>query len=304
MNMSSRVLRRLKKEQEYSHELIGYGSDEEPQRAEAFEPNVTNTFNMLAEAEELDAKSQATESELEDEDGAKSLKNTSNMLDLSMPQQSGHRKKRKTKSKKKRKERDTDGHHDEHIAQTSSKAEDDLDEIDVALKSLSTKSAEGSYAISYEKPNTAYEEMCRLLRVESKYLNALNEMKRLFGNVVLEADNEEAVTVGAGRRRGRGPQELDLGGALAGRNSPVSRGQGLAGLALRRNVFIMGKEEWPKASSGGLSMEVVGNAKHGQIEYRFVHNTAYQDVQGQFESCVASLEPQRLIRMVQFNRKA
>ena len=159
------------------------------------------------------------------------------------------------------------------------------------------KTQDGSYTISNAKPDESNAQLCRLLEVESKHLNALNEMKRLFGNIT-ENDDE---TPQPARRRGRGPQHLDLGGALTARHSPVSRGQGLAGLSLRRNVFMMGKEEWPKATSGGLGMELEHTASDGTKHYRFVHNTAYQDVQRQFQSCVESMDPQRMIQMLQFN---
>ena len=128
-----------------------------------------------------------------------------------------------------------------------------MDEIDLALKSLSTTSKDGAEVPLAATIDEANLQLYRLLAVESKHLNALNEMKRLFGNVVLENEDEAGAAVGPPRRRGR-VQNLDLGGALAGRHSPASRGQGLAGLALRRNPFILGKEEWPKATSGGLGM--------------------------------------------------
>ena len=79
---------------------------------------------------------------------------------------------------------------------------------------------------------------------------------------------------------------------------------GLKGLALKRNPLIMGKEEWPQATSGGLGMELVEKMEDGTIEYRFVHNTIYQDVQRQFETCVASMDPQRMISMLQFHRNS
>ena len=141
----------------------------------------------------------------------------------------------------------------------------------------------------------ANNQLFRLLAVEAKHLNARNEMKRLFGNVVTE--NESDGNPGP-RRRGRGPQTVDLGGALAARNSPVSRGQGLRGLALKRNPLIMGKEEWPQATSGGLGMEMVGKLEDDTVEYRFVHSSIYQGTQREFESCVASMDPQRLIKML------
>ena len=104
-----------------------------------------------------------------------------------------------------------------------------------------------------------------------------------------------------GRRRGRGPQQAGIAGAVIGRSAPG--GRNLASLGLRRNIFIQGREEWPRATSGGLGMEIVERKKDGTVEYRFVHNVSYQDIQRQFESCVASMDPNRMIQLLQFNRK-
>lgn len=48
-----------------------------------------------------------------------------------------------------------------------------------------------------------------------------------------------------------------------GRNQPGSR---LTGLSLRRNLFVQGKEEWPRATSGGLGMEIVAKHHDGTVE--------------------------------------
>ena len=48
-------------------------------------------------------------------------------------------------------------------------------------------------------------------------------------------------------------------------------------------------------------MELVERLDDGTIEYRFVHNTVYQDVQRQFMSCVESMDPQRMISMLVYN---
>ena len=48
-------------------------------------------------------------------------------------------------------------------------------------------------------------------------------------------------------------------------------------------------------------MEVVEKKANGTVEYRYVHNRAYQDVQSQFESCVASMDPNRLVVLLQHN---
>ncbi|PYI35103.1 Nulp1-pending protein [Aspergillus indologenus CBS 114.80] len=170
------------------------------------------------------------------------------------------------------------------------------DEIDRALKALavdpehSTAGRDTSFAKTPED----------LLGIDPRNLNATNEMRKLFGNVVLENFDQDATGSG-GRRRDRGPETLDLGQALTGRYSPASRGQSLAGVTLRRNVLMQGKDEWPRAPSGGLGMELVEKRADGNTLYKILHNAAYTDVQRQFEICVESMDPQRMIHLLQYN---
>ncbi|KAL8658531.1 MAG: hypothetical protein Q9226_000944 [Calogaya cf. arnoldii] len=297
--MSSRAMRRLQREQEKKQQLQNApdisGEDESSEEEQPTKPKAQNAFNMLDQAE-LDEDADA----LEDHDN-----DLSDVYDISQKPRvdegspatkssKAPSKPRKKPKRKKKQEKDVEKITTGKLKQKDSAS---LDEIDLALQSLSTQLPTAQATTAVSPSHESFPAMYRLLAVDSKNLNAGNEMKRLFGSAVLGAENDEP---GHPRRRGR-LQHLDLGGALAGRNSPVSRGQGLAGLALRRNVFISGKEEWPKATSGGLGMELVEKLNDGTTEYRFVHNTAYQDVQSQFQTCVESLDPQRLIHLLQYN---
>lgn len=300
--MSSRALRKLQKEQEQQKQLQGLNlNDDDAQVDESGEEQAPaskaqNVFDMLDDGGEQDQEDEAASGDETDEEKVDSIV-TQGEGKLVIPDVP----KAKTKTKKKKnKKKGKSTHVTEKFSKDiqSTESAPHLDEIDLALQSLSTNAADDASESTRVKIDEANSLLYRLLAVESKHLNALNEMKRLFGNVVMESEGE---TAGPQRRRGRGPQQLDLGGALAGRNNLASRGQGLAGLALRRNPFILGKEEWPKATSGGLGMEMVEKLEDGTIEFRFVHNTLYQDVQRQFEVCVESMDPQRMITMLQYN---
>jgi len=131
------------------------------------------------------------------------------------------------------------------------------------------------------------------LSVDTQHLHAANEMRKLFGRAAVQGANDDEPA--ARPRRG---QQVALAGAVAGRNAP---GRNLASLGLRRNIFIQGKEEWPRATSGGLGMEIVGKRNDGTVEYRFVHTTAYQSIQQQFETCVAAMDPERMVQLLHFN---
>ncbi|KAL8887917.1 MAG: hypothetical protein Q9215_004563 [Flavoplaca cf. flavocitrina] len=300
--MSSRAMRKLQRLREQKQQLQDEpstsGEDEISAEEQPTKSKLQNAFDMLdqnEQEEDLEPRenNDSDPTDIHGTSQSQDVNDASPATIYSKPVSTTRRKPRKKKKKKgKIIEKSPAG--DLHQKDSAS-----LDEIDLALRSLSTHVPASQRTMAASPSHKSFPEMYRLLAVDSKNLNAGNEMKRLFGSAVLGGENEEA---GHPRRRGR-LEHLDLGGALAGRNSPISRGQGLAGIALRRNVFISGKEEWPKATSGGLGMELVEKLNDGTTEYRFIHNTAYQDVQKQFDMCVESLDPQRLIHLLQYNRK-
>ena len=299
--MSSRALRRIQREQEEKARLERQQEEEEDD-VEGDEPEGSvqapkhNAFSFLNAAEDEEDASdadgeaqpspatQGTRPKSEDEDHS----------DVRSQDKGTAKRSAKKKAKKKKKAaqaKSTQGARREE----ESKDNSNLDEIDAALKSLKTHDRSQATGQQEAYPDQSLREFYELLAVDSRHLNALNEMKKLFGNTVMANESPDA----SGRRRGRGPQALDLGAALAGRNNPVSRGQGLSGLALRRNVFVPGKEEWPKATSGGLGMELVEKAWDFTVEYRFVHSRLYFDVQKEFLRCVESMDPQNMIVLLQ-----
>ena len=299
--MSSRALRKLQREKEQQDQLDASNEDNaanDESEEDAPMPKVLNAFDMLNQDEDEDEANVSDVEEPQSTEGVSAKQNQAGPSENAKPKS----KSKKKKNKKKGKASNQNGTPTKGVQVAAEDSQ--LDEIDLALKSLSTTSKDGADVPLAAKIDEANLQLYRLLAVESKHLNALNEMKRLFGNVVMESEDEAGAAAAAGppRRRGR-VQNLDLGGALAGRHSPASRGQGLAGLALRRNPFILGKEEWPKATSGGLGMELVEKLEDGTIEFRFVHNTIYQDVQRQFQTCVESMDPQRMITLLQYNRE-
>lgn len=286
--MSSRALRKLQKQQE-KLQLLEIADDDRSEVVETKTSRAPNLFEMLGAVDDDAAEDIAPSSE----------------SDVAEKNDSPSAKKNKTRKKKSKRSKIVKDDPSLAPARKTEFANNSSqpDEIDIALKSLSTKSRDGSHVYTMHRQKEGYPELCRLLGVDSKQLNALNEMKRLFGNTVLEGDSEGAGSHSPSRRRGRGQQHLDLSEALSARNNPVSHGQGITGLALRKNVFMAGKTDWPKAPSGGLGMEVEERMNDGTIKYNFTHNPIYQNVQQQFQAAVMSMEPERLIQMLQFNRE-
>ena len=302
--MSTRAIRRLQREQEQQRKLQkaqNESEDESEEDLEPTKPKVANAFDMLSQAGN-DASDPDKEPEGSDRPQASGDEHPRE-LDEDQPTASITKGKPKSnkKKKKKNKKKTVGNESDVGPGKTGAIGEQDseLDEIDVALKSLSAAIKTDSPSTQMQETNGSVLEVCRLLATDPKALNAANEMKKLFGNVAFEGDDDEP---GPETRRGRGPRHLDLGGALAGRNSPASHGRGLGSTALRRNVFgVPGKAAWPLATTGGLGMELVEKLSDGTTEFRFIHNTLYQDVQRQFETCVESMDPQRMIQLLQFN---
>ena len=313
--MSSRALRKIQREEDEKKrlsELHENGDDAEEdeqddileqQPREARKPNAFDMLNAYTDDEEGDTDPEEVDTSHQTNEPRTTSANEAHQQDLASSSKAkgqAHSQSRKKKKSKKKKQREAT---EDSVKPRPPNNQTNLDDIDLALLSIKDK-ASSSKELDTEtlRPSEDLKRLYQLLATDTKYLNALNEMKRLFGNVVLEDEDVEAGAPAQGRRRERGRRQLDLGGALAARNSPISRGQGLVGLALRRNVFMIGKESWPKATSGGLGMIVVDKPWDLTTEYAYVHNSIYQDVQKQFHTCVESMDPQRMIQLLQYNR--
>ncbi|KAJ5774530.1 hypothetical protein N7457_009426 [Penicillium paradoxum] len=293
--MSSRAIRKLQKLRE-QEQLQNSDQQDESSEDEAPRPAKPkfNAFDLL-NADDEDEENE--EEEEEEEEGTHEQYRTQSPEPAPTPSKP----KKSNKKKKKKKAAKASG-----LVNTppTKSNEGELDEIDRALKELSKKghlpSGANSSNAKHDRDASFPKTTSELLGIDPKYLNATNEMRRLFGNVVLE-NFDQTPDNGTGRRRERNRQMIDLAQALSGKYSPASRGQSLAGATQRRNVLMQGKEEWPRAPSGGLGMETVEKLSSGETLYQLVHNTGYQDVQRQFDLCVESMDPQRMIGHLQYN---
>ncbi|KAF3036959.1 hypothetical protein E8E12_007492 [Didymella heteroderae] len=278
--MSSRALRRAQKEQEEKElqEKLAQleQEDEESEEEVAPKPQAKpSLFAMLGDA----GDDEDEEDEDEDEQDEPAPKPVVESTPTSNPSKKSKKKKKKGKNKSK-------------TATPQKDATDaGLDEIDQALLALKVSSGGKKGTDDPLTPAISEEtqQLFSALSIDTIHLHAANEMKKLFGRTALQhADDDEP--------RQRGPQ--GIAARVNGRNQPGSR---LTGLSLRRNIFIQGKEEWPRATSGGLGMEIVSKHDSGSIEYRFVHNTSYQETQRQFQVAVASYDPERMVQLLHTN---
>ena len=297
--MSSRALRKAQREREEQErmQMLAQDEQEEEDDVEAdvlpVQPAKKSAFAMLAENADEDEDEvddvQADRGEREKQDDE-----PQDAASDSIPQRTTNKKKKKKKKKSK-------GTTPNDI---SDKNDDQLDDIDKALRELSTNGDASQSATTASGINQDTDELCKLLAIDSSHLHAQNELRRLFGRAALEDRDDEpppnAGNIGGNRRQQRQIQRIGLAQALRGQGAG-GRGGALSQMALKRNIFVQGKEEWPNATGGGLGMEVEEKRADGTVLYRFVHNRAYQEVQSQFEIAVESMDPNRLVVMLQQN---
>ncbi|WEW55416.1 hypothetical protein PRK78_000847 [Emydomyces testavorans] len=302
--MSSRALRRLQKQRQ-AEQQEAEQSNASTAASQDLEPTISrfNAFDFL-EAQDADEEgpNNAEEEEPNDEEGPLKDELESEPIPSSKPTST---KKKKHKGKKK-KQGKRDVAADAKPSGTKTLENLDLDDIDRALRELAIKKTENAEGNLTAGQSTLAEDetettLCALLAIDPRKLDAMNEMRRLFGSAVVGNRYTENREGSPSWRRNTNRQALDLGRALTGQFNPASRGQGPSGMALRKNVLMQGKDEWPQATSGGLGMEIVKKKPSGVTEYKLVHNAAYTDVQRQFAICVESMQPERMIEHLQSN---
>ena len=319
--MSSRALRKLQREQEQEKHLATLRSQEATSDESEDEVNsvtiaASSTKPKLNAFDLLEGQDQGNSSE-EDYQADVAIPSSrgenhkigtdANAPSLSVGSQKSKRKKvrRTGKGKSAENNRSTTGKRRENPSD-----EQDMDEIDRALKELSTKddqscmrvSSDGREQEDKELDNLWRMKATKLLAIDSNSLNPIKEMKSLFGNIVLEGSSDTHSSSRNPRRREQNQQGgVDLATVLTGRYSVASKGKELGALASRRNVFMQGREEWPLATSGGLSMEFSSVTNAFERNYSLIHNGAYREVQGQFHICVESMQPTNLINLLALN---
>jgi hypothetical protein len=312
--MSSRALRKLKREEEEARQLAALqaeqaaedGSDEAEDEVEDTSSTrrkknpVSNAFDMLDSANEDDESESGGEVDREADGVERKAGSTSNP-----PKPTKSKKKKKKQKKRAREKAPAEG--------TGRRAADEMDDIDRALQELSTKEptistpdADADAAAetgSGDRDGWWEAHATTLLGVDSRNLNPVNEMKSLFGNIAVEGSSTGRASPRAPhRQRERAHQGgVDLGTALTGRYSPASRGKELGSLANRRNVFVQGREDWPLGTSGGLSMEVDKTSTAFGRHFSIVHNNAYMGVQQEFQVCVESMQAENMVHLLMLN---
>ncbi|KAH6997153.1 transcriptional repressor TCF25-domain-containing protein [Ilyonectria destructans] len=278
--MSSRQLRKLQKQRELeeTQETAAHNSDESDDgqspvvarpRASLFAALGGDDDDGHDEDDEVEAEPQPTQevSEVQPPAGGKS--------------------KKKKKKKKKAK-----------VAQDATDVNDDEeDEIDRAIKELNiTTKVNPESAAAARTAQAATRRSNELLAINPYHLKAVNEMRNLFGRDIIMSAEAEEEQERIRRQREPRQREVDLETFLRG----PPNAKKLSEVSLRRNVFILGREHWPRQTAGGLTMKEVKKAEDGSwTEYAYVHEGDYDAVQAFFFGCVQMGDPMRMVHLLQ-----
>ncbi|KAF1814402.1 DUF654-domain-containing protein [Eremomyces bilateralis CBS 781.70] len=274
--MSSRALRRAQREREVN----GNASDEESiSKAQSSRGGPKSSLFALLDQPESENEEEAG-ADLEEGDGSPEVKELEDMP----PTKSSKKGKKKNKAREKRKQA-------KEVAKETNL--NGLDEIDVALRDLSIPPAADGGSKHHRRKSQDFS----VLSINSDHLHIENEVRRLFGRAALDTneanDDELDPAAQAGRRQRRLMQQVQRGQR---RNTPLNEA--------RRKTFLVQlqpNETAPPGVSTGLAMEVLPETDDGTVRYRFVHAPAYRDVQLQFEDCVSSMDPERILMLLRFN---
>ncbi|KAH8587700.1 transcriptional repressor TCF25-domain-containing protein [Bisporella sp. PMI_857] len=282
--MSSRALRKLQREKEIEQANRLAAAEEEEASAEgpiclssgSTRPSLFAGFAALETGdEEKDAESEPELSE-----------STSQPVSVSAPKAKKSKKKKKGKGKVQAKEKEKEI------------LKDDSDEIDAVLRELDLRQRPSLPVEPTISPAEAqWERICSLLKIQTQHLKVAHEMRNLFGRAATGNHDDAGGRVGRQHRQRDQHLPVDLETALRGRHVP---GQGLPEVTLRRNPLIQGKDTWPRGTTGGLTMGVVGEVDKNikTIEFRFEHNEEYQRTQQIFQGLVEMGDPQNLVGLL------
>lgn len=289
--MSSRQLKKLRKQQELQRiqDLANGEDDSADEEVAPPKPKASAFagFAALGDEDENDDAEDHDEQE-EAEDGIES--------EPEEPTPAPAKKNKKSKKKKKAKKaaaapaNDPDG----------KSKDEEIDEIDKALRELSIKAASQEPA-GHSAQSNYDAKLARLLSISFDHLKVINELRAMFGQETIDSvRSQEETQARDDRRRNRrgGPQQiqLDMEAYLKGRP-----GEKIPEVVLRKNPFVQGKQHWPKASAGGLKMEAVTDERIEPTEYKFSHDKGYEMLEMQFFGLVDMMDPMRIVHFVHQN---
>ncbi|KAM4059234.1 transcriptional repressor TCF25 domain-containing protein [Hirsutella rhossiliensis] len=287
--MSSRQLRKLQQQREL--EKATESAARESEESEDAEELVAspkprpNLFAALVGEDEADGDGDGDGKD-DDEDDTVNDQGGRDVSQVPPPASSNKSKKRRQQKKKKKAKVPAGG---------ADQGGEDEDEIDKAMKELKVDSRNNDSSSTHNAHNGSRSRMNELLSINTHHLRVVNEMRSLFGRDVMESANAEEQQEGGRRRRAPVQRQVDLETFL---REPPGAAK-LADVSLRRNVFVQGRDHWPRQSAGGLTMKEVEKAPDGSwTEYAYVHDKEYDSVQVLFFACVQTGDPMRMVHLL------
>ncbi|KAL8151360.1 hypothetical protein V2J09_021168 [Rumex salicifolius] len=255
--MSARLLRKVLKEQEQiqcqnDNDVI-HDEDEEPDETETeSRGHLKNPFDVLNVDDDDDEKEQEDEPEVIKDSAKEKIDiQISHKADISSF--SGPSSSKKSKKKKKRKSKEvttsTVGSLDlvlETLSLDAKVNQDDTNAADVKIGEKLRKQSKHS-----------------VLKVDPKFLNAENELRRIFGSKVVKSF-ENTSQAGSSRQVRSGRRGVHIH---------------------RKSIFLSPSEHWPRWD-GSLSMELL-ETKDGCSYFRYVHSPSSSHTQKAFEAAKA-----------------
>ncbi|KAK6347591.1 hypothetical protein TWF718_005429 [Orbilia javanica] len=229
-----------------------------------------NLFAMLeAELEDEDGGAGADDQDEDDEDDLpEPPSTTSTSTAPSKSKRKSKKKKNKNKGKSKAIDEDT---------QKYSIADKDFDKALQSLKSTTLSPSSSSSTTAQGTTSSPSSLLSSLLNIDPRHLDLETEMRKLFGRSATRENPQDTTN-----RLPRGPRNLP--GAMS------------RALSTRRNPFVQPGENWPRDSSGGLSMDLLSKSTtDNTISFKYSHSRAYQETQRQFLLCVRSMDPGRMV---------
>lgn len=249
--MSARALRKVLKEQESANnQNTNLSADDEPESPADSPRPFINPFDLLNEQEQ--------ESDFSDVDTSSTVKNEDSVLfskknDTTNVSLSNQKSKKKKKKKKKSKD--------------LSSSTKNANSLDVMLEDLSfgvDSSAGQRHNVNGGGECDRQIKKGHILQVDPRYLNAENELRRIFGSKVVDSF-ERSNQAGSSRQNRTGRRVIHTH---------------------RKTVLVSPSDHWPRWD-GSLSMELL-ETKNGCNYFRYVHSSTYSVAQRQFEGAKAT----------------
>lgn len=159
------------------------------------------------------------------------------------------------------------------------------EDVDQLLERLSFRMGEGASSstsnvpIQMESRWSSDAKSAVVLTIDTKYLRAEDELKRIFGSKVINAVERGSGNSFAGMRRRQGaPRRLGRGNVL------------------RKTILVTPLEYWPRWD-GSISMEHT-DTKDGLQYFKYTFSSSYMETQKKFEVSGASYDPNTIAMLL------